>query len=114
RLRRTRVDRGRAAAASDRSFRRRRAGGLMTAAVRPFALAGLAPGVLTVTNGCAPKVTTPAPVAASPRFPDFVFPDPPAGLGTPATVERHKAGWQWLQAGDFRGADRIFAPSLKL
>src|SRR4029453_11979235 len=114
RLRRTRVNRGRAPAASDRSFRRRRAGGLMTAAVRPFALAVLAVGLLMFTNACAPKVTTPAPVAASPRFPDFVFPDPPSGLGTPATVERHKAGWQWLEAGDFRAADRNFAASLKL
>jgi tetratricopeptide (TPR) repeat protein len=86
----------------------------MTAAVRPFALAVLAVGLLMFTNACAPKVTTPAPVAASPRFPDFVFPDPPSGLGTPATVERHKAGWQWLQAGDFRAADRNFAASLKL
>jgi len=48
--------------------------------------------ILILANGCAPKVTAPAPIAASPRFPDFVFPDPPTGLGTPATIERHKAG----------------------
>ena len=69
--------------------------------------------LLALASACAPKVTTPVPVG-SPRFPDFVFPDPPAGLGTPATIERHKAGWQWLQAGDFRAADRNFAASLKL
>ena len=39
----------------------------------------------------------------SPRrsIPDFVLPAAPAGLGTPAAVERHtEAGWQWLQSGD--------------
>ena len=65
-------------------------------------------------SACGPKaVSTPSPVA-SPRFPDFVFPEPPAGLGTPATIERHKAGWEWLQAGDLHAADRNFTASLKL
>ena len=37
----------------------------------------------------------------------------PAALGTPAAVERHKAGWGWLQAGDLRAAERNFAAALK-
>jgi tetratricopeptide (TPR) repeat protein len=62
---------------------------------------------------CAPKTIAP-PVVTAPRFPEYVFPASPAGLGTPATVERQKAGWQWLQAGDFRSADRNFNAALKL
>ncbi len=62
---------------------------------------------------CAPKTMAP-PVVTAPRFPDYVFPVSPEGLGTPATVERQKAGWQWLQAGDLRAADRNFNAALKL
>src|SRR5262245_46538162 len=62
---------------------------------------------------CAKKAVAP-PTVVAPRFPDYVFPTPPPGLGTPATIERHKAGWQWLQAGDFKSADRNFNASLKL
>jgi tetratricopeptide (TPR) repeat protein len=68
---------------------------------------------LWIASACAPK-NVPPPTAAFAKFPDFVFPTVPPGLGTPATVERHKAGWQWLQAGDLRAADRNFAASLKL
>jgi tetratricopeptide (TPR) repeat protein len=66
-----------------------------------------------VVTACASK-TAPPPAVTSPHFPDFVFPATPAGIGTPATIERHKAGWQWLQAGDLKAADRNFAASLKL
>jgi tetratricopeptide (TPR) repeat protein len=66
-----------------------------------------------VVTACASK-TAPPPAVPSPHFPDFVFPATPAGIGTPATIERHKAGWQWLQAGDLKAADRNFAASLKL
>jgi tetratricopeptide (TPR) repeat protein len=66
-----------------------------------------------VFASCAKKAVAP-PTVAAPKYPDYLFPTPPAGLGTPATLERHKAGWQWLQAGDLRAADRNFAASLKL
>jgi tetratricopeptide (TPR) repeat protein len=75
------------------------------------ALLGLV--LASAATACAPKVTAP-PVVTAPRFPDYVFPASPAGLGTPATIERQKAGWQWLQAGDFRAADRNFNAALKL
>ena len=68
---------------------------------------------LLATTSCAPKALPPA-VAASPRFPDFVFPAAPQGLGSEAAIERHEAGWRWLQAGDLRAADRSFAGSIKL
>jgi tetratricopeptide (TPR) repeat protein len=69
--------------------------------------------LIALAAACASK-TAPPPTVSAPRFPDFVFPAPPAGLGTAATIERHKAGWQWLQAGDLRAADRNFSASLKL
>jgi tetratricopeptide (TPR) repeat protein len=85
-------------------------------------LAGLkacAPGVvvasvvfLTLAAGCAPK-TVAVPPSTPPRFPDFIFPAPPAGLGTPATLERHDLAWRWLQAGDTRAAERNFSAVLK-
>jgi Tfp pilus assembly protein PilF len=62
---------------------------------------------------CAPKTVLP-PATSVPKFPDFVYPAVPEGVGTAATIERHKAGWQWLQAGDLRAADRNFNAALKL
>jgi len=73
----------------------------------------IAAALALVTAACAKKAVAPPSVVA-PSFPDYVFPMPPPGLGTPATIERHKAGWQWLQAGDFKSADRNFNASLKL
>jgi tetratricopeptide (TPR) repeat protein len=68
--------------------------------------------LLVFVAACASKTAPPA--VSVPHFPDFVFPAPPDGIGSAATIERHKAGWQWLQAGDLRAADRNFAASLKL
>lgn len=66
--------------------------------------------------GCAGKrVETPPPdAAAAARYPDFIFPAPVPGLGTPASLERHQAGWLWLQAGDLKAAARNFEAALKL
>ncbi len=68
---------------------------------------------LLLVTACATK-TAPPPAVSTPHFPDFVFPAAPAGIGTAATLERHKAGWQWLQIGDLKAAERNFAASLKL
>src|SRR5918996_2343628 len=66
-----------------------------------------------VVAACAP-VTAPAPPPVSaPKFPDFIHPAPPQGLGTPAALERHQVGWQWLQAGDLRAAERNFTSALR-
>jgi tetratricopeptide (TPR) repeat protein len=71
--------------------------------------------VATLAAACATRYPAPPDLSTiAPRFPDYVYPAPPTGLGTPATVERHKAGWQWLQAGDVGAAERNFAASLKL
>jgi tetratricopeptide (TPR) repeat protein len=70
--------------------------------------------VLATAAACASKsLELPAPGGAA-RYPDFVFPVAPADLGTPAAQERHDAGWQWLQAGDLRTAERHFQAALKL
>jgi tetratricopeptide (TPR) repeat protein len=70
--------------------------------------------LLAAVSGCAPKAPVlPDPAAAS-KYPDFMFPTVPERLGTPAALERHQAGWLWLQAGDLRQATRNFQASLRL
>lgn len=61
-------------------------------------------------SACAPK-TAPV-VAAAPKHPEFMFPASPQGAA-PAQVTRVGRGWQYLQAGDLRNADREFAAVLK-
>ena len=68
---------------------------------------------LLLVTACATK-TAPPPAVSTPHFPDFVFPAAPEGIGTAATLERHNAGWQWLQIGDLKAAERNFDSSLKL
>ncbi len=63
---------------------------------------------------CAPKSAPVLPAPGAPRFPEFVFPAAPASLGPPAAVAAHELGWQWLQAGDLRAADRNFTAALRL
>jgi tetratricopeptide (TPR) repeat protein len=60
---------------------------------------------------CAARTTTP-PAPVAPRFPEFVPPAVPANLAPPAVVQRHDAGWQSLQAGDLRAAERQFSAVL--
>jgi tetratricopeptide (TPR) repeat protein len=72
-------------------------------------------GMALFSSACgAKKPDLPPPVAASAKYPDYIFPAAVAGLGTPATEERHKAGWLWLQAGDLKAAERNFDAALKL
>jgi tetratricopeptide (TPR) repeat protein len=64
---------------------------------------------------CGPKpLELPPPTAAAVKYPDFIYPAAAAGLGTPAAQERHHAGWLWLQAGDFKAAERNFEAAKKL
>jgi tetratricopeptide (TPR) repeat protein len=70
--------------------------------------------LLTAAAGCAPKGPDLPAGSGVDRYPDFIFPAVPEQLGTPASIERHKAAWLWLQAGDFRAAERNFGAALKL
>src|SRR5688572_32009838 len=69
--------------------------------------------LLVVGAGCAAKLPPEPPAVTSPKYPDYLVPGVPRGVGTPAAVERHTAGWGWLQAGDLRAAERNFASALK-
>jgi len=60
---------------------------------------------------CAPSAP-PTVSPGAPRHPDFVFPEAPDDLAGAATVTRHGAAWQALQAGDLRTAERGFAAVL--
>lgn len=64
-------------------------------------------------GACAARVPPAPPAVTTPKFPEFLFPAVPPGLGTPAAIERHDIGWQWLQAGDLRAAERNFSSALK-
>jgi tetratricopeptide (TPR) repeat protein len=66
---------------------------------------------LTLSAACAARTAAP-PIAGAPSFPDFVFPAPTAHAD-PATTERQRLAWGWLQAGDLRTAEREFTAILK-
>ena len=65
-----------------------------------------------IATACAPK-RLPPPTPGAPRFPEFVFPSAPDGLAAPAILAQHQTGWQYLQSGDTRNADRAFAAIVK-
>jgi tetratricopeptide (TPR) repeat protein len=65
-----------------------------------------------IITACAPK-RIPPPAPGAPRFPEFVFPSAPEGLGAPAILAQHQTGWQYLQSGDTRNADRAFTAIVK-
>ncbi|MBA3232003.1 MAG: tetratricopeptide repeat protein [Acidobacteria bacterium] len=63
-------------------------------------------------GACAPR-TAPLPPPGAARFPAFLYPAPPDGLASGPAAARHQVAWQWLQAGDFRAAERNFTAALK-
>jgi tetratricopeptide (TPR) repeat protein len=63
-----------------------------------------------VVSGCAPR--TAPPVVTAPRHPDFIIPAVSASAA-PAVRTGIQRGWQFLQADDFRNAEREFAAVLK-
>jgi len=83
---------------------------------RPSLLVAVAVVAALSSAACGAKRVEVPPVgaAAAPKYPDFIFPAAVPGLGTPAALERHQAGWLWLQAGDLRAAERNFEAALKL
>ena len=69
--------------------------------------------LLVIAAACASKTVPRRRPSRRRNTPDYIFPAPPAGVGTPAAIERHQAGWGWLQAGDLRSAERNFNAALK-
>lgn len=70
--------------------------------------------VFLLAAGCTNKpVVAPAATAGAPKYPDYVFPAVPAGLGATDVAGRQAAAWQSLQSGDAKAADREFAAILK-
>jgi tetratricopeptide (TPR) repeat protein len=88
---------------------------MMPAALRNASLLGAIAVISLSAAACGPrKLDLPPAGAAATKYPDYVFPAPVPGLGTTAAVERHQAGWLWLQAGDLKAAERNFESALKL
>jgi tetratricopeptide (TPR) repeat protein len=69
--------------------------------------------LLALAAACAPKTVAIPPAPGAPKFPDFIFPAAPPGLGTPVMLEHHDLAWRWLQAGDVRAAERMFTAAAK-
>ncbi len=62
---------------------------------------------------CAKKTIVPG-AAVAPRYPDFMFPAVPPGVGSPDPVGLLDQGWRSLQAGDFTGAAQAFDKAVRL
>lgn len=71
---------------------------------------GLASGAI---GGCAAKTAPTPPPGGAPRFPDYVFPSVPGQIAGPPIRALHELGWQWLQAGDPKAAERNFTAALR-
>ena len=68
--------------------------------------------LLGLVSACAPKAV-PLPVAGPPHFPEFIEPAVPnQSTGSPL-AEQNERAWLFLQAGDFRNAERETAVTLK-
>ncbi len=89
-----------------------RPGWLRTAPVWRAALASLLACALGA-SACAPKKAALPPPAGAAKFPDFVYPDAPGSLASVPAAATHQVGWQWLQAGDLKQAERSFSAALK-
>lgn len=66
--------------------------------------------VVVFAAACAPK--TPPALVGPPKHPEFMFPAMPEGT-SPAFATRVERGWQYLQLGDLRNAEREFSASVK-
>jgi tetratricopeptide (TPR) repeat protein len=68
-----------------------------------------------VLGACVTTASTPLPAVSTPKFPEFLQPSIPRSLAnSPAAVTSQGRGWQFLQAGDLRNAEREFKVALIL
>jgi tetratricopeptide (TPR) repeat protein len=69
---------------------------------------------LAIAAGACAQKTVPLPNESATRFEDFVEPAIPQTFsGNPAALASQQRGWRFLQAGDFRNAEREFLIALK-
>ena len=73
----------------------------------------VAAAMVGVLSACAPKTVVVPTVAGAPRFPEYLQPVAPTGQSTDPFARQNDQAWQYLQAGDLRGADRELALLLK-
>lgn len=66
-----------------------------------------------VLAACAPKTVAVPTVPGAPHFPEYIQPLSPAGQSADPAARQNDRAWQFLQAGDLRGADRELAGLLK-
>jgi tetratricopeptide (TPR) repeat protein len=68
--------------------------------------------ILLTAAACAPKAIV-VPVVTAPKFPEFARPEVPAALAGSDAALMHDRAWRFLQAGDFRSAERDLAVALR-
>jgi tetratricopeptide (TPR) repeat protein len=67
---------------------------------------------VVLVSACAPKLA-PVPVVTAPKFPDFMRPAVPTAYAGTAAAAGESRGWAFLQAGDFKNAERELSAALK-
>ncbi len=82
-------------------------------ALSAVVVAVCAGAIAVALPACAKKTVEPG-AAVVPRYPDFVFPTVPPGVGTPETAALLDQGWRSLQAGDFNGAAQTFDKAVRV
>jgi tetratricopeptide (TPR) repeat protein len=68
--------------------------------------------VLVTAAACAPT-TIAVPVVTTPKFPELIRPAVPAALAGSDAAILYDRAWRFLQAGDFRSAERDLAAALR-
>jgi tetratricopeptide (TPR) repeat protein len=61
---------------------------------------------------CAPK-TAPPPASGALKYPDYIYPAPPARVGDARARARLTEGWNALQSGDLKGADAVLGQLIR-
>jgi tetratricopeptide (TPR) repeat protein len=70
---------------------------------------------VAIAASCAPKTAIPLPAVSAPKYPEFMQPVVPQSLANlPAAATSQDRGWQFLQGGDFKNAEREFHLALNV
>jgi tetratricopeptide (TPR) repeat protein len=75
----------------------------------PILRAACALTLVAIAASCAPTITAPLPTVSAPKYPEFMQPVIPQSLANlPTATTSQERGWQFLQAGEFKNAEREF------